>query len=234
MGGRSSKAKVNSHDKAVLDLKVQRDKLKQYQKRCEQVLAKETEIARALLKEGKKKQALLALKKKKYQEQLLEKTEVQLSNVHEMIDSIEFAQMEQKVFQGLQEGNKVLQEIHQQMSLEEIDQLMQDTQEAIDYQRQVEDALSGKFTDADEEDIMSQLEQLEKECITNELAEKMPSVPEEQPQKSSQDVSMDKEENLKTTEEHSEKKYKGKRGTNAETGTESRKQPRKQAELVPA
>jgi len=53
-------------------------------------LAKETEIARALLKEGKKKQALLALKKKKYQEQLLEKTEVQLSNVHEMVSISSF------------------------------------------------------------------------------------------------------------------------------------------------
>lgn len=46
MGGGGSKAKkkqrVNSHDKAVLDLKVQRDKLKQYQKQCDAMMKRET------------------------------------------------------------------------------------------------------------------------------------------------------------------------------------------------
>jgi charged multivesicular body protein 6 len=46
MGGGGSKSKkkqrVNSHDKAVLDLKVQRDKLKQYQKQCDTVMKRET------------------------------------------------------------------------------------------------------------------------------------------------------------------------------------------------
>lgn len=52
------------------------------------MVARETEIAKELLKQSKKKQALLALKKKKYQEQLLSKAEAQLSNVSEMVLSI--------------------------------------------------------------------------------------------------------------------------------------------------
>lgn len=48
------------------------------------MIAKETEIAKKLLKEGKKKQAMLALKKKKYQEQLLAKSQAQLENLQEM------------------------------------------------------------------------------------------------------------------------------------------------------
>jgi len=182
MGGLFSKKKnnnrVNHHDKAVLDLKVQRDKLKQYQKKCEDVLAKETSLARSLLKEGKKKLALLALKKKKYQEQLLQKTETQLTNIQQMIDSVEFAQIEQKVFQGLKEGNEVLKEIHAQMSIDEIDKLMEDTQEAIAYQQEVEDGLYGKLTTEDEDDVMEQLAELEKEA-GNKLLEALPETPKE-------------------------------------------------------
>jgi len=137
---KKTKSKVNQHDKAVLDLKVQRDKLKQYQKKCGAVVARETEIARQLLKEGKKKQALLALKKKKYQEVLLTKSDNQLSTLQEMIDSVEFAQIEQKVFESLKDGNQVLKEIHSQMSIDEIENLMLDTQEAITYQKEIEDA----------------------------------------------------------------------------------------------
>jgi len=154
MGSLFSKKKkenhVSQHDKAVLDLKVQRDKLKQYQKKCEQVVTKETQLAKDLLKQEKRKQALLALKKKKYQEQLLSKTDAQLSNIQEMIDSIEFAQMEKKIFDSLKEGNTVLKEIHSQMSIEDIDNLMLDTQEAIEYQNQVEEALYGKLSSEDE------------------------------------------------------------------------------------
>ncbi len=48
---------------------------------------RETEIARNLLQESKKKQALLALKKKKYQENLLEKSQTQLDNLQHMVNN---------------------------------------------------------------------------------------------------------------------------------------------------
>jgi len=166
--------KVNQHDKAVLDLKVQRDKLTTYQKKCALVINKEMELARVLLKEGKKKQAILALKKKKYQEQLLTKSENQLSTLQEMIDSVEFSQMEQKVFESLKAGNEVLKEIHSQMSIDEIDQLMEDTQEAVAYQKEIEEALAGQLTSEDEDDVLAELEELERAQTLE-----MPSIPKE-------------------------------------------------------
>lgn len=90
MGGSSSKPKVTSRDRAILDLKVQRDRLKQYQKRITNVLTRETEIAKEHLKAGHRDKALLALKKKKYQEQLMEKTSVQLLNLEQMVECIEY------------------------------------------------------------------------------------------------------------------------------------------------
>jgi charged multivesicular body protein 6 len=98
------------------------------------VIERENEMARSLLKQGKKKQAVLALKKKKYQEQLLSKADAELENVQKLTDAIEFAQVQTKVFEGLKQGNATLKALHANMKLEDIENLMLDTEEAIAYQ----------------------------------------------------------------------------------------------------
>ncbi len=81
------------------------------------------------------RRAKLLLRKKRYLESLLDKTDQQLDNLQQMVDNIEFAQIELKVVEGLKTGNKCLEEMHKIMSLENVEQIMADTQEAIEYQR---------------------------------------------------------------------------------------------------
>nr|CAD7615755.1 unnamed protein product [Timema genevievae] len=54
--GKSKKqpSRVTEYDKSILQLKQQRDKLKLYQRRIEQSLEKDKELARKLLRDGKK------------------------------------------------------------------------------------------------------------------------------------------------------------------------------------
>jgi len=173
---KKKKGKVTEHDKAVLDLKVQRDKLKQYQKRMTAVVEKEKETARQLLKAGQKDKALLVLKKKKRQEQLLAQSEAQLDNVSQMIDSVEFAQMEKDVFDKLKSGNEVLTALNKEMSIEKIDALMEETEEALAVQREIEEALAGHLTTEDDADIEEELAALD-EAEEEELAAKLPDAP---------------------------------------------------------
>jgi hypothetical protein len=84
-GSKVAQPKVTPHDRAVLDLKLARDKLKIYQNNMEKVMAREREMARQLLKDGKRRRAILALKKKRYQEQLLENSVEQLNNIEQMV-----------------------------------------------------------------------------------------------------------------------------------------------------
>ncbi|CAO3684914.1 unnamed protein product [Rhizopus stolonifer] len=175
MGAGASKNKITSHDKAVLDLKVQRDKLKKYQKNINIVINKEVEAAKLALSQGNKKKALLALKKKKYQEQLLEKTDQQLVNLEELTNSIEYAVVEKQVLEGLKNGNSVLKEIHKETSLEAVEKLMDDTADAIAYQNEIDEMLHGLISKEDEEEIMKELDELTEKEISSEL----PKVPDQ-------------------------------------------------------
>uniref|UniRef100_A0A8B9YKV2 Charged multivesicular body protein 6 n=1 Tax=Bos mutus grunniens TaxID=30521 RepID=A0A8B9YKV2_BOSMU len=171
--GRKKQSRVTEQDKAILQLKQQRDKLKQYQKRITQQLEREREIARQLLRDGRKERAKLLLKKKRYREQLLDKTENQITSLETMVQSIEFTQIEMKVIEGLKIGNECLNKMHQVMSVEEVERILDETQEAVDYQRQIDELLAGSFTQEDEDAILEELD-----AITQEQIE-LPAVPSE-------------------------------------------------------
>lgn len=86
------------------------------------------------MKNGNKPLALLALKKRNYQTSLLQKTDDQLFNLEQLVQSIEFAQVEAQVFAGLKTGNQILKEIQNEIRIEDVEKLMDDTAEAIAYQ----------------------------------------------------------------------------------------------------
>ncbi|XP_027759953.1 charged multivesicular body protein 6 isoform X3 [Empidonax traillii] len=114
---------------------------------------------------------MLLLKKKRYQEQLLDKTENQISNLERMVQDIEFTQIEMKVIEGLKVGNECLNKMHQVMSIEEVERIIGETQDAVEYQRQIDELLAGSLTEEDEDAILEELN-----TITQEQLE-LPEVP---------------------------------------------------------
>uniref|UniRef100_A0A8C4GT49 Charged multivesicular body protein 6 n=1 Tax=Dicentrarchus labrax TaxID=13489 RepID=A0A8C4GT49_DICLA len=156
--GKKKQTRVTEQDKAILQLKQQRDKLRQYQKRINLQLDKERLLAKQLLKNGKKDKALLLLKKKRYQDQLLDKTENQIGNLERMVQDLEFAQIERKVIDGLKVGNECLKKMHEVMSVEEVERIMDETQDAIEYQRQIDEMLAGSLSQEDEDAVLAELE----------------------------------------------------------------------------
>uniref|UniRef100_A0A672GI59 Charged multivesicular body protein 6b n=1 Tax=Salarias fasciatus TaxID=181472 RepID=A0A672GI59_SALFA len=156
--GKKKQTRVTEQDKAILQLKQQRDKLRQYQKRINLQLEKERRLAKQLLKDGKKEKALLLLKKKRYQDQLLDKTENQISNLERLVQDLEFAQIEKKVIDGLKVGNECLKKMHEVMSIEEVERIMDETQDSIEYQRQIDEMLAGSLSQEDEDAVLAELE----------------------------------------------------------------------------
>ncbi|KAK3344015.1 Snf7 family [Lasiosphaeria hispida] len=162
MGNNSSR--VTAQDKAILDLKTQRDKLHQYQRRITVLTDRETQIARQMLAQGDKKRALLALRRKKYQETLLAKTDGQLEQLEKLTSSVEFALIQKDVVFGLQQGTRVLKEIHAEMGgIDHVEKLMGETADAIAYQQEVSEMLGGRISNQDEDEVEDELAALEAE-----------------------------------------------------------------------
>lgn len=165
--------KVTKRDRAILDLKLQRDKIRQYQVKIQHVLDREQEVAKECLRVGQKDRALLALRRRKYQESLLQKTDSQLANLEELVSTIEFSLVEMSVLHGLQQGNAVLAEIHKEMTIENVEKLLSETQDAREYQREINDMLSNTMTAEDEDAVLSELAELQAEALRAQI----PSVP---------------------------------------------------------
>ncbi|KAG5659299.1 hypothetical protein KAF25_000501 [Fusarium avenaceum] len=161
MGGNASK--VTAQDK-------------QYQRRISVLTDKETDIAKQMLAKGDKKRALLALRRKKYQESLLSKTDAQLAQLEKLTNDVEFALIQKDVVFGLQQGTKVLKEIHAEMGgIENVEKLMGETADAIAYQQEVSDMLGGRISNHDEQEVEDELEALEAALAAP--ADGLPSVP---------------------------------------------------------
>ncbi|KAF2222851.1 Snf7-domain-containing protein, partial [Elsinoe ampelina] len=195
MGNNGSTPKITAQDKAILDMKNQRDKLRQYQRKITLLADRETEIARQCLRTGDKKRALLALRKKKYQQSLLQTTDAQLAQLETLTSDVEFALVQKDVLYGLQQGTSVLRQINKEMgSIDKVEQLMADNEEARAYQREVGEMLAGQMSNADEDEVEDELAALEKEMGagskeevevklpgTEGLVDPMPDAPRETP-----------------------------------------------------
>lgn len=157
---RTAPSRVTEHDKAVLQMKKQRDQLKQYQKRIEQNLEGVRTKAKEYLAANQKDRARALLRKKKYQEKLLETTDGQLENLEKLTSDLEFAKIEQQVLNGLQVGNEALKRIHEVLPIEEVERIMDETKEGIEKQREIDETINQTLTEQDEEDVLAELDAL--------------------------------------------------------------------------
>ncbi|KAJ5297942.1 hypothetical protein PENANT_c012G10599 [Penicillium antarcticum] len=164
MGNSSSSQKISAQDRAILDLKNQRDKLHQYQRKITVLTDRETAIAKECLARNDKRLALLALRRKKYQESLLAKTDGQLAQLEQLTGDVEFALVQKDVMYGLQQGTAVLKTIHKEMGgIEGVERLMGETEDARAYQEEVSQMLAGHLTNQDEDEVEDELEALQRE-----------------------------------------------------------------------
>lgn len=136
----------------------------------------------------------MLLRKKKYQEKLLTNTDSQLENLEKLASDIEFAQVERQVLDGLKVGNTALKKVHEILSIDEIERIMDETREGVEKQQEIDSILSGALTEDDEDAVLAELDELvaleeadkerdENVHVDEDLSEQLPDVPTDLPEK---------------------------------------------------
>jgi hypothetical protein len=124
--------------------------------------AKLTAQCKALMKAGKKDRAILMLKLRKQKEAEFVKADAQVLNLEELIGTIEWEKQQQEVIEGLAIGNATLKKMHEQMSVEDVEKLMEETSEAQDMVNEISELLASGSS-VDESECLEELAALELE-----------------------------------------------------------------------
>lgn len=132
------------------------------------------------------RRAKLILRKKKYQENLLGTTDKELEALEKLTSDLEFSQIQQQVIDGLQVGNEALKKIHDVLTIDEVERIMDETREGIEKQQEIDAIISAGALSAEDEDaVAAELEQLVAStlpAIDEDIDEKLPDVPSEEPE----------------------------------------------------
>ena len=147
------KQELSDADKASLELKRARDNLKRQQNAAELCIQQEKDMARELIKKGEKSKAVMVLKRKAMKEKLLERARGQMINVETMIANIAEADNNLKVFELLKQGNTTLKSLQDQMSIDDINDILDDTAESLRVQEEISAALSQSLNTNEQAEI---------------------------------------------------------------------------------
>ena len=169
---------LSAHDKAVMELKVTRDRLQKYQKRNAQEAQVLVEKARSLLKEGRRDRAATALRMKKLKEREVERAEAQLFSVQELLMGVERAEITVQVVEGLKQGNEALRRLNALMPVDEVRAVLEETEEHQQRVDELNRMLAESLDPVAEEEALKELGEIAAEvAATDPRLRELPTAP---------------------------------------------------------
>ena len=139
------KGGITAQDRAVLDLKNARDRLRRFQAKLDAESEQLTKRASQLLRDGKKDRALLTLKFRRFRQDKANQVDGQLLRLEDMVSAIRWEERQSEVISALREGTDALKRLHEDMG--DVSALMDETRDQLEMEREVSALLSGETTD---------------------------------------------------------------------------------------
>ena len=163
---------INQEEKALLDCKMTRDKIKTYIKRLERNANLKKEKAKDALRAKKKDRAKFNLKLSKMYQEQIKTADAQLTMLEEQIANIEQATTQRDAMKVLEKGNEVLKNLQSECNIEKWEKISDDMQDIKDQQDEINQFFRDRNienVDDDVEEEMNKLMESENNDIENEL-----------------------------------------------------------------
>ena len=163
---------INQEEKALLDCKMTRDKIKTYIKRLERNANLKKEKAKDALRAKNKDRAKYNLKLSKMYQEQIKTADDQLTMLEEQISNLEQATTQRDALKVLEKGNEVLKNLQSECNIEKWEKISEDMQDIKDQQDEINQFFRDRNmndVDDDVEEEMPKLMESEKNDIENEL-----------------------------------------------------------------
>lgn len=172
-----SKAKAApSPQEALGKLKETLELLEKRENFLQKKVEKEISFARSNAKKNRKA-ALIAIKRKKIYENQIDKLQGARMTIETQVLTIEGAHVSLEAMSAMRQGANALKAIHRNMSVDDVDVVMDDIREQMDVAAEINEAIASPLGDTfDEDELEKELEELE-ELDQEVKVEEEPEVP---------------------------------------------------------
>lgn len=154
------------YDKAVLALKVSRDKIKKYQSQLESDAEKQLALAKKLAKEKKMDKAKMVMKAKIARESTIAQCDSMLANIQKQLDDLDNAMLTKSITENLAQTNAVLKKMNEKLTVEMVEEMMDENAEQAEKINEIAELLGTMSAEDEataEEEYEKMLRQLEDE-----------------------------------------------------------------------
>jgi len=175
-GGNAAKKK-DSTKNAILGLRSTLEMLSKREKHLQNQMDEQDTIARKHVNSNKSL-AKAALRRKKAFEHQLEQTSAQMMTVEREIGSIESANINKETLDAMRNASKAIQNIHGGLTVDQVDQTMEDLREQHAVGEEIAEALTqgAQTSGVDEDELDEELAELQQEALDERML-KTGSVP---------------------------------------------------------
>jgi len=172
---------LNETEKAILDCKTCRDKIKKYINRLSNKQKKSREKAKELLRSKQKDRAKVYLRMAKLHEEQMKISDGQLEKIQTQILQIESTQNLQECMNCLKQGNEILKNMQNTIKIEEWEKVKDDMDELKEKDKEISDYFKQNGIDEAQcdEEVNNELDKLLNELQGGNKID-LPSVPKEE------------------------------------------------------
>ena len=188
---RSKTAEINQEERALLDCKICRDKIKKYIKNLEKNANLKRERAKEALKNKNKDRARLSLRQAKMYTEQIKTAEGQLEMIENQIMQIETAQSQRDALSVLKQGNEVLKKLQSEVNAEKFQEIADDMDELKEQQNELTEFFKNRGIEEDDEELDNEIDKLLESVQKEEGKVDLPSANKE----SLDEEKVEKEEN---------------------------------------